>query len=260
MQDQSLAVAARPQPIDSSPAALQVSWARCPADVRAAQRLRYRFFVEEGGAQVAASVLHHELDAFDPWCEHLLVRHGATGEVQGTYRVLMRLKAELNGGLYTDVEFDLGALRALRPRMLELGRACVHPDDRTGGVILGLLHALAQFMVARGLETMVGCASTPMRDSGHAAASLWRRLKPTHLAPAPLRVQPHVPLPVDHLDDTLDVEAPPLLKGYLRLGAKVLGAPAWDPHFMTADLPLLLRLVDLPARYCRHCLHGPALA
>ena len=235
-------------------AGLRVEWAQSLADVRAAQRLRYRVFVEEGGAQLASTVLHHELDAFDPWCEHLLVRRQADGEVVGTYRVLTPQKAQLNGGLYADAAFDLAPLWALRPRLMELGRACVHPAHRTGGVILALWRALAQLMQQRGLETMIGCASVPMRDGGHAAASLWQRLSMTHLAPPELQVRPRLPLPIEHLERTRDVKPPPLIKGYLRLGAKLLGPPSWDPDFQTADLPMMVSLSELPARYRRHFL------
>ena len=242
-------------------AALRAEWARCLADVRAAQRLRYRVFVEEGGAQVTSAMQHHELDTFDPWCEHLIVRHPADGEVIGTYRVLTPEKARLQGGLYADAEFDLAPLLALRPRLVELGRACVHPDHRAGGVILALWRGLTRFMLARGLDTMIGSASVPMRDGGHAAASLWTGLRETHLAPPALRVRPRLALPVERLDCALPVEPPPLVKGYLRLGAKLLGAPAWDPAFQTADLPMLVRLSEMPARYRRHFLaDAPTLA
>jgi putative hemolysin len=233
---------------------LHVEWAGCLADVRAAQRLRYRVFVEEGGAQLPVSVLHHELDAFDPWCEHLLVRNRIDGEVIGTYRVLPPEKAQLQGGLYAESEFDLSPLAALRPRLVEVGRACVHPDHRNGSVILMLWHALAQFMQSRGLDTLIGCASVPMHDGGHVAASLWHRLRTTHLAPAAMQVRPRLALPVDELNHDLEVEAPPLVKGYLRLGAMLLGAPAWDPDFQSADLPMMVRLDDMPVRYRRHFL------
>jgi putative hemolysin len=244
----------RVPPAGDSPCLLRVEWAQSLADVRAAQRLRYRVFVEEGGAHLTSTVLHHELDAFDPWCEHLLVRRQIDGEVVGTYRVLTPQKAQLNGGLYTDAAFDLAPLWPLRPRLMELGRACVHPAHRTGGVILALWRALAQLMQQRGLETMIGCASVPMRDGGHAAASLWHRLRTTHLAAPELQVRPRLPLPIAHLDGTLDVKPPPLIKGYLRLGAKLLGPPSWDPDFQTADLPMMVSLAELPARYRRHFL------
>jgi putative hemolysin len=200
----------------------------------------------------------HDADIYDPFCEHLLVRatgvDGETGPVVGTYRVLTPAAARRVGSLYSDHEFDLTRLRPLRPRMVELGRACVHPAWRAGGAILALWRALAEFMHRNELDTMVGCASIGMRDGGHTAASLWQQLRRTHIAPIEWQVRPRLPLPVDELQHDLAVEPPPLIKGYLRCGAKVLGAPAWDPDFNTADLPMLLRIADLPARYRRHFL------
>jgi putative hemolysin len=90
--------------------------------------------------------------------------------------------------------------------------------------------------------------------SGDVAASIWRQLERSHLAAVEYRVTPRLPLPVEHLDDTLAVEPPPLIKGYLRLGTRVLGAPAWDPDFNTADIPMMMRLADLPPRYRKHFL------
>jgi putative hemolysin len=91
-----------------------------------------------------------------------------------------------------------------------------------------------------------------MRDGGHAAASLWRGLCETHLAAPEWRVTPRHPLPVDQLRQNLKVEAPPLVKGYLRCGAQLLGPPAWDPDFGTADLPLLFDLNTMAGRYRHH--------
>jgi putative hemolysin len=123
---------------------------------------------------------------------------------------------------------------------------------RSGEVILALWAALAEFMHRNELDTMIGCASVSMRDGGHLAASLWEQLRHTHLAPPHWHVTPRLPLPIDKLQRDLQVEAPALIKGYLRCGAKVLGPPAWNPDFNTADLPLLLRIEDLPARYRKH--------
>ncbi len=239
----------------------EVVWARDEGDIREAQRLRHLVFAEEMGARL--SVPHgapagHDIDMFDAFCEHLLVRApgegGETGPVIGTYRVLTPAAAKRVGGLYSETEFDLTRLRPLRGTMVELGRSCVHPAWRSGGAIMALWGALAEFMVRNKLDTMIGCASVSMRDGGHFAASLWEQLRHTHLAPIELRVTPRLALPVDDLEHTLDVEAPALIKGYLRCGAKVLGAPAWDPDFNTADLPLLMRIDDLPARYRKHFL------
>jgi putative hemolysin len=89
-------------------------------------------------------------------------------------------------------------------------------------------------------------------STGAAAASLWAQLKHTHLVQEKWQTTPRLALPVDKLDCSLQVEIPALIKGYLRAGGKVLGAPAWDPDFNTADLPMMNQLCDLPARYRKH--------
>jgi putative hemolysin len=245
---------------DAAPV-LEVVWARHQDEVRAAQRLRWRVFVDEMGASLPPTPhlgANHDIDRFDAHCEHLLVRlpgqAGRPPEVIGTYRVLTPAAALRAGGLYSDGEFDLAPLASWRPRMVELGRSCVHPEHRTGAVIMALWAELAAFMARNHLEAMIGCASVTMNDGGHHAASLWTRLQASHLAEPAFRLSPRLPLPVEQLDTTLDAEPPALLKGYLRCGARILGAPAWDPDFNTADLPVMLRLADLPERYRRHFL------
>ncbi len=237
---------------------IAVSWAVHQDEVRAAQRLRFEVFAGEMGARLNTPLPGHDVDLFDNYCEHLIVRDQLTQQVIGTYRVLTPVQAKRVGSTYSDTEFDLTRLRSLRERMVELGRSCVHKDYRHGGVIMTLWGALAEFMVRNQLDTMIGCASVPMLHngivSGDAAASIWRQVQATHLAPIEYHVRPRLPLPIAQLDSTLDVEPPALIKGYLRLGAKVLGAPAWDPDFNSADLPMLMRIADLPARYRKHFL------
>lgn len=235
---------------------ISVGWARHQDEVRQAQRLRYQVFAVEMGATLPMTRPGHDIDLFDDFCEHLLVRDVSSGEVIGTYRVLTPTQAKRVGSTYSDTEFDLTRLRSLRDRMVELGRSCVHADHRHGGVILALWGALAEFMARNELDTMIGCASIPMQHQGvfggQAAASIWRQVRQTHLAAIEYRVTPRLALPVEQLDDSLVVEPPALIKGYLRLGAKVLGAPAWDPDFNTADLPMMMRIQDLPPRYLKH--------
>lgn len=230
-----------------------VSWARDADEVRQAQRLRFSVFSGEMGAHLRTPLAGHDIDRFDDFCEHLLVRDAASGEVIGTYRVLTPGQACRAGGTYTATEFNLAPLGAIASRMAELGRSCVHADHRQGAVILALWSALASFMDAHGLETMIGCASMPVQGGG-CAAGVWDRIRHTHLAPPSLRVQPLVPLPLDAA--AAGADPPALIRGYLHLGAMVLGPPAWDPDFHTADLPLLMRMADLPARYRRQLAHA----
>ena len=238
------------------------TWARHLSAVREAQKLRYQVFTTEMGASLPNILSGYDVDIFDDYCEHLLVRDRETWQVVGTYRVLTPAQAKLAGKLYSDSEFNLCALQPLRGSLAEIGRSCVHKDYRQGGVILALWKALVLFMTQNRLDDIVGCVSIPMNlqvngnqiGMGHAAASIWRQMKENHLANQEFQVIPHIPLPVDQLDQTLDIAPPALVKGYLKVGAKVLGAPAWDPDFNTADLPMLMRMKDLPERYRKHFL------
>ena len=243
-------------------AGIEVGWARHLDEVREAQRLRYEVFAGEMGAILSNAVPGHDVDLFDDYCEHLLVRDGSTRQVIGTYRVLTPQQAQRAGSTYSDTEFDLVRLRSLRERMVELGRSCVHRDHRQGGVIMALWGARAAFMQRNRRDTMIGCASIPMNHQGehgmvgggHAAASIWRQVSEKHMAPIDCHVRPRLPLPIDQLDGSLAVEPPALIKGYLRLGAKVMGPPAWDPDFNAADLPMIMRIADLSPKYRRHFL------
>ena len=238
----------------TSAASLSISWARHQDEVEEAQRLRYKVFAEEMGANLPSAKNGLDQDLFDAWCDHLIVRDEETLRVVGTYRVLTPHQARKLGSLYSESEFDLIRLTHLRPKMIELGRSCVHQDYRTGSVIMALWSGLGRYMVQGGYESMLGCASVSMADGGHYAASLHQQFSEKHLAPIEYRVFPRLALPVDNLNQSLMVEPPALIKGYLRLGAKICGAPAWDPDFNTADFLTLLRLSELHPRYARHFL------
>jgi putative hemolysin len=249
-----------------------VEWARCEEDVREAQRLRFRVFAQEMGAQLTpAPGMPPGLDAdrFDAFCDHLLVRaldrgDHQRGTVVGTYRVLPPAAARAAGGFYSDAEFDLSPLAALRPRALELGRSCVDADWRLGGVIMAMWTALGDYMLQHRLETMIGCASIGVAQGTLPAIALWHRLRQGFLAPEPFRVRPLHPIPgaADGVTPASGTpsrrlpDAPPLIKGYLRCGARVLGPPSLDTAFKTADLPMMLRLADMAPRYRKHFLES----
>jgi len=152
---------------------LQISWASDAQEMVEAQQLRYEVFAEEMGAQLAFNSSGLDIDEFDAYCDHLLVRDQESLQVVGTYRVLPPHKAREIGRLYSDSEFDLTRLNHLRPKLVEVGRSCVHADYRSGAVIMALWSGLAQYMRLHQYEVMLGCASIPMADGGHFAASLF---------------------------------------------------------------------------------------
>ena len=253
-----------PVPPASSPrleTGLVLAWARHQDEVRAAQRLRYQVSSQEQGARLSTPLPGHDVDLFDDYCEHLLVRERATDAVLGTCRVLTPVQARRAGSLTIDTAFDLTRLRHLRARMLELGRGCVHPDHRRGGVAMALWGGVVAFMERNGMDAAIGCGSVPLLHQGvlrgDLAASVWRTLSAAHLAPITCHVRPRLPLPLERLDGSRPVELPAWVKGSLRLGARLLGPPAWNPDFHTADLPLLARLADLPPRYRRRLSCAP---
>ena len=247
-------VVAKPTTKPKRPA-FQITWASTPNEIKEAQRLRFKVFAEEMGANLAQNSEGLDVDEFDAYCDHLLIRDQETLKVVGTYRVLPPHKAQEIGRLYSDSEFDLTRLNHLRPKMVELGRSCVHADYRSGAVIMALWSGLAQYMQKHNYEIMLGCASIPMADGGHFAASLYNSLSEEQMAPTENHAFPRLPLPLDKLNGGLDVEPPPLIKGYLKLGAKICSAPAWDPDLNTADLLTMLRLSEINPRYAKHFLN-----
>ena len=234
--------------------AFRIAWASNASEVKEAQRLRYKVFAEEMGAKLPANAEGLDIDDFDAYCDHLLIRDQETLQVVGTYRVLPPHKAAEIGRLYSDNEFDLSRINHLRPKLVEVGRSCVHANYRSGSVIMALWSGLGQYMQKNGYEMMLGCASIPMADGGHFAASLYNSLHADQMAPAENHAFPRIPLPLDRLNGGLEVEPPPLIKGYLKLGAKICSAPAWDPEFNTADVLTIFRLSDMNPRYAKHFL------
>ena len=240
--------------VKSKRPAFQITWASNANEIKEAQRLRYKVFAEEMGAKLPPHPENLDVDEFDAYCDHLLIRDQETLKVVGTYRVLPPHKALEIGRLYSDSEFDLSRLNHLRPKMVEVGRSCVHEDYRSGAVIMALWSGLAQYMQKHDYEIMLGCASIPMADGGHFAASLYNSLSNEQMAPVENHAFPRLPLPLDRLNGGLAVEPPPLIKGYLKLGAKICSAPAWDPDFNTADVLTMLRLSEINPRYAKHFL------
>lgn len=231
---------------------LTFSLARSVSEVTEAQRIRFKVFAEEMGAKLPSAALGLDIDRFDKYCDHLLVRDHSNDKVVGTYRILPPEQALKAGGYYSETEFDMARLMHLRSRMVEVGRSCVHPDYRDGATITQLWSGLADYIGKHGHEYLIGCASISMGDGGHYAASVFNKVHKLHAAPAEYRVFPHCRLPLESLNQHLEVSIPPLIKGYLRLGAYIAGEPAWDPDFNCADLFILMPVSRMNARYAKH--------
>ena len=231
---------------------LVVGLAQTPAELESIQRLRYDVFSTEYGAVMGATAEGIDADSFDPFCEHLMVRELGSDRVVGTYRVLTPHQAKRAGGYYSESEFDLGGLGDVRNQLVEFGRACIDPDYRKGGVLMMLWSGLSEILKQGRYEHVFGCASVSLRDDGVTAAKVWREVREKTLHTTRASVKPLHRYPVDLLDSDLPATMPALLNGYLKLGARICGEPAWDPDFNTADFPMLLSVSKMGSRYRRH--------
>jgi putative hemolysin len=227
-----------------------VRMARGAADLAAAQRLRYRVFVDElgGDGPLVDHVAGLERDRFDAVADHLLLidRNGPEVDaVVGVYRLMDDAAADRAGQFYCDDEYDLAPLRAGGRRLLELGRSCIHPAYRGGAAMVWLWQGLAAEVQARGIDILFGVASFHGTDVAALAQPL-SLLHHGHLAPPDLRVRARefqrmdlvAPEAIDRR--TALLETPALIKAYLRLGGFVGEGAFVDRAFNTTDVCLLL--------------------
>lgn len=240
--------------------AFELRLARDEDDLAAAQRLRYRVFVEElgGDGPLVDHAARREADRFDPFFDHLILADPdlPRGEhVIGVYRLMTEEGARAAGGFYSEGEYDLAPLRSSGRKLLELGRSCVAPEHRTGAALVTLWQGLADQVRRTGAEILFGVASFHGTDLGALAQPL-SLLHHRHLAPPELRVTARPPegrsmdlIPESELDRRAAMLAvPQLIKSYLRLGGLV-GEGAWvDREFNTTDVCLILDTARLSGR------------
>lgn len=237
--------------------------ARDEADVMAAQRLRYRVFVEELGG--SGTLVDHdrrlERDAFDPVFDHLILidkrRDAATlDHVVGVYRLLRSEVADEFGRYYSESEYDLTVLKRSGRRLLELGRSCVDSDYRGGTAMFHLWNGLADYVYDHRIEVLFGVASFHGTDIEALRMPL-AYLHHHHLAPESLRVRAQ-PAHFQRMDliseDQLDRKAamvgtPALIKAYLRLGGFVGEGAFIDHEFNTTDVCLVMDTERMSARH-----------
>jgi putative hemolysin len=234
-----------------------------PSLIEAAQRLRHDVFSGTPGFTLpTGGTAHLDADRFDEHCDHLLVRDDDTGELVGCYRMLAPAGAIAAGGLYTATEFDVRAFDALRPSLVEMGRAVVRDGHRNGGVVLLMWAGILAYLDRYGYDYVTGCVSVPIGDAsdGDVPGSQLRGVRDfildRHAAPPRYRVHPYRPVRVggralDDIPAPPRPAVPPLMRGYLRLGAQVCGEPAHDPDFGVGDFCVLLDKRRADTRYLR---------
>lgn len=233
-----------------------VRLARDETDLRAAQRLRYDVFVSELGAD--GPMVDHdarlEIDRFDPYFDHLLVTCAERDDqVVGVYRLLRHDQAAQVGQFYSEDEYDLSALRASGRKLLELGRSCLHPDYRGGGVMFLMWQGLADYVRTHEIEVLFGTASFHGTDV-QALAQPLSLLHNRHLVPPDLWVRAKAfqnmdLIPPDQLDRRAAMlQMPALIKSYLRLGGFVGEGAYVDHAFNTTDVCLVLDTARMNAK------------
>ena len=240
---------------------LRLEIARSARDIRAAQRLRYRVFVQELGG--TGPLVDHdamlERDLFDDHADQLVLidptrNAGSYDHVVGVYRLLTARQAEAVGAFYSEAEYDLAPLKTSGRTLLELGRSCLHPDYRGGDAMFQLWQGLAGYVADHGIEVLFGVASFHGTDVASLAQPL-AHLHHAHLAPAELRpkarvYQPMDLMPADQINRPAAMKATPaLIKAYLRLGGRVGDGAFVDHAFNTVDVCLVMDTAAMSAKH-----------
>jgi putative hemolysin len=232
-------------------------------------RLRYEVFNREqgygagepagGAAGAAASAAANDssgpgrdADSFDEWCEHLMLRDEARGELIGTYRLIPGPAAVRHGGFYSGTEFDLSPMDRIAPEVLEVGRTCVAPQYRNGLAMQFLWYGLELVLKSEGYRYLLGCGSfsadTPDELNRIYSWSRRHAADPEFFCP----VLPRCAVPeLREVETSADDEKllPPLIQHYLKLGSSLCSPPAWDPDFRTYDFLILFRR-NQTSEYC----------
>ena len=237
----------------------EVKIATEPREIEEAQRLRFEVFNLELQKGLQSSYQRGlDIDEFDPFCEHLIVRDLKSGDVVGTYRLMRGAQARRHIGFYSEKEFDLSRIKMLDGELLELGRSCARKDFRDRALIPLMWEAIAEQVRQHQVRYLFGCGSLYTTDVAEVSA-MFSALKNQHYAPDALRVFPLESCRFNDLsedvkladDPALLQKLPSLIKGYLRIGAQIAGPPALDREFGTADFFLLLDFASLKGDYLK---------
>jgi putative hemolysin len=244
---------------------LEARLATTPAEVEAAQRLRYEVFYREMSAKPSPEMQaqNRDFDQFDPYCRHMLVvdkAHG--GKIIGTYRLMRgEVAAKSPYGFYTAGEYDIAEMLSRRKgeRLMELGRSCVLKEYRTGPTMQMLWRGIFVYLQRHKIDLMFGCASLPGTDPSALTLQL-SYLYHFHLAPQgervraqPGRYTPMNLMPKESINEAEALHAlPPLIKGYVRMGAMIGDGAVIDHQFDTTDVFIYFPWANLNPRWAAH--------
>lgn len=261
----SLATATALRPVEVHVGSLEIRLAESPAEIAAAQQLRYRVFYQEMSAQPTPEMAaeSRDFDSFDPYCDHLIILDhelgGGPNAIVATYRLLRREGAARRGQFYSIDEYDISAIVSHPGEILELGRSCVDSRYRTKAAMQLLWKGITDYVVHHKIEIMFGCGSLPGTDLQKHKVPL-SYLHHRHLAPPEFRMKA-IPsryvdmnmLPPEAIDDKRAlVSLPPLIKGYLRLGGFVGEGAVVDQQFGTTDVSIVVVTNLVTGKYFKH--------
>jgi len=233
---------------------LTVELAATEQEVLESQRLRYQLFSEALGQQASNECSGIDVDHYDAYCHHLLVRDYYKGTVVGCTRILTKSQAHHAGGFYAEKEFDIGKFSPLREKTMEVGRTCIHPDYLNSGAMLILWAGLSRLIDIHQVDYMMGCASIPLLNGHRSAQAAIQYLRERYPAPSHLRIAPRRPF---QLDDTVTADKrqlPLMLETYLHLGAHAWGEACLDSELNAVNLFFLLDTANLNPSYRSHCM------
>lgn len=242
---------------------LEVSLALTDTELEAAFRLRYEVFVEEERNLRLRNSSRLETDAYDAYCDHLIVKDPQTQAVIGTYRLLPGGRALDHIGFYSESEFDLSGFADYMPQTLELGRSCIAPAYRSGRAISLLWEGILGYADRESYRYMIGCASVPFKNREE-LLEMYSMLRQRGVITDRYGLRP---LDTHKIADLQEIgladqegqvfrKLPPLMKGYQWLGAEIGGDPAYDPLFDTVDYFVVLNKEKMSRRYMRRFRQG----
>ncbi|MBP7282568.1 MAG: GNAT family N-acetyltransferase [Leptospiraceae bacterium] len=240
---------------------LEVRLAENQYEIEQTLALRYNVFnLEMGEGLPESRQSQKDRDEYDYYYDHLIVKDETNDKIVGTYRILKRSAARQNIGFYSENEFDLKKIYDFKEEVAEVGRSCVHQDYRDGSVISLLWSGFGEYMLQNNIRYLMGCGSIHSTDPIAASQAYAYLRENDALTSDELGVTPYPSHILEGFDPNYVIDdlksitktIPPIIKGYVRLGAKICGYPALDRVFGTTDVFVLFDRKEIDTRYGKH--------